>query len=225
MSDLVFLGGVASLALGCTLALLPASASSFARYFGTAGPALVVTAVAAVGGVSIAYLRSRFGFAIVRGRETLRGPAVAAGIATVAAMAIVPADLLIRYPEDTNVPVPAALLFYPAIGVVAEVVFLVAPLAMLLLLLSPLRARLGTDRVVWIAMIVVATLEPTFQVTLGGGPLTLASAYTWIHVGALALAQLAVLRRYDFAAMLALRLVYYAYWHILWGVMRLELLF
>jgi hypothetical protein len=37
--------------------------------------------------------------------------------------------------------------------------------------------------------------------------------------------QLYVFRRFDFASMYAFRLVYYAYWHILWGVIRLKVLF
>ncbi len=51
------------------------------------------------------------------------------------------------------------------------------------------------------------------------------SAYTWLHVFAIALLQLLVFRRYDFVSMLGTRLCYYAYWHLLWGVVRLEVLF
>jgi hypothetical protein len=32
-------------------------------------------------------------------------------------------------------------------------------------------------------------------------------------------------RRYDFASMYSFRLVYYAYWHVAWGVIRLKVLF
>ena len=51
-------------------------------------------------------------------------------------LAVVVADILLRYPEDTNAPWPAALLFYPAIGFVAEILFHVVPLALLMLLLA-----------------------------------------------------------------------------------------
>ena len=53
-------------------------------------------------------------------------------------VAIIIADFFIRYPEDINVPVPEALLFYPAVGFVAEIAFHVLPLALLLFVLAPL---------------------------------------------------------------------------------------
>ena len=52
-------------------------------------------------------LQSRYAFLILKGRTTLRGVAVSAALASVLAVAIVVADLLIRYPQDMNVPVPA----------------------------------------------------------------------------------------------------------------------
>jgi hypothetical protein len=71
----------------------------------------------------------------------------------------------------------------------------------------------------------VAALEPTFQVAFGGKPLTWGDTYTWIHVFAIAFLQLTVFRRYDLLSMVSLRMFYYAYWHIIWGVIRLKLLF
>ena len=178
-----------------------------------------------LGAAALWVLRSRYAFVILKGRATLQGIALSAVLATALGVAIVIADLFIRYPEDTNVPVPQALLFYPAVGFVAEIVFHVLPLAVLLLALSPLAGRLGRDRVVWIGVLLVAVLEPTFQVLFAGKALTWGDAYTWIHVFAIAFLQLYVFRRFDFVTMYAFRLVYYAYWHILWGVIRLKVLF
>ena len=98
-----------------------------------------------------------------------------------AAVAIVVADFIIRYPEDTNVPVPQAFLFYPAVGFVAEIVFHVLPLALLLLALTPLAKGLDKDRVVWLGILVVAVLELTFQVLFEEKPYTWGALYTWIH--------------------------------------------
>lgn len=39
------------------------------------------------------------------------------------------------------------------------------------------------------------------------------------------LLQLHVFRRFDFVSMLSLRLVYYVYWHLIWGAIRLRVLF
>jgi hypothetical protein len=205
--------------------LVPSSGTYFRRFFGKTNAILVISVVSVLGAAALWVLRSRFGFAILRGRTTLRGFALSALLATVLGVAIAVADLIIRYPEDTNVPVPQALLFYPAVGFVAEMVFHVLPLALLLLALSPLAGRLGWERIVWMGILLVAVLEPTFQVLFGGTALTWGDAYIWIHIFAIAFLQLYVFRRFDFVTMYVFRLFYYAYWHVLWGVIRLKILF
>jgi hypothetical protein len=186
---------------------------------------LVSVLASAVGAAALWVLQSSYGFAILKGRTTLRGVALSAVLATVLAVAIVVADLFMRYPQDTNVPAPQSLLFYPAVGFVAEILFHVLPLALLLLALKPLVPRLGMERVVWLGILLVAVLEPTFQVLFKGDAFTWRAAYTWIHVFLIAFLQLCVFRRFDFVTMYSLRLFYYAYWHVLWGVIRLEVLF
>jgi hypothetical protein len=123
------------------------------------------------------------------------------------------------------VPVPTALLFYSAVGLVAEIVFHVVPLAILLLALSPLARQLGRERIVWLGIVLVAIFEPTFQILFEASVLRWADAYTWIRAFAIALLQLCVFRRYDFVSMVSFRLFYYAYWHIVWGTIRLNVLF
>lgn len=212
-------------ALGLTVVIGPSSPASFARFFGGVEPAIVVIAASLAGGVALGWLRSRFGFRVLRGQGTIRGMAVSAALATALAVPIVIADIVLRYAEDMNVAVPQALAFYPAVGYVAELVFHVVPLAVTLLVLSPIRDRMGRDRLVWLAIGLVAALEPTFQMLFARDPLSPLAAYTWGHVYAISFLQLAVFRRYDLVSMVTLRLVYYAYWHILWGTIRLEALF
>ena len=77
----------------------------------------------------------------------------------------------------------------------------------------------------WLGILLVAVLEPTFQTLFEGKVFTWRAAYTWIHVFAMAFLQLYVFRRFDFVSMYSFRLIYYAYWHILWGVVRLKVLF
>lgn len=212
-------------ALSTTVVLLPESRPYFRRFLGGPNPILVVIVASGSGAAALWLLYSRYGFTILKGRATLRGMALSAGIATLFAVAIIIADFFIRYPENMNVPVPQALLFYPAIGFVAEIVFHILPLTLLLLVLSPLAGRLGAERVVWLAIFLVAAAEPTFQVVFEGRPFTWGAAYTWVHVFGIALAQLIIFRRYDFTTMFAFRMFYYAYWHIAWGVVRLHVLF
>jgi uncharacterized membrane protein YwzB len=212
-------------ALIFTVILLPSSGAYFRRFFGETNAIIVIVLTSVVGAAALWGLQSSHQFALFMGKTTLRGVALSAALATVLAIAIVVADFFIRYPQDTNVPVPQALLFYPAVGFVAEIIFHVLPLALLLLILNPLGAWLGRERVVWLSILLVAILEPTFQVLSEGKAFTLGAAYTWIHVFAIAFLQLYVYRRFDFMSMYSFRLFYYAYWHILWGVIRLEVLF
>ena len=205
--------------------LLPSSGAYFRRFFGETNAILVIVVASVVGAAALWVLQSSHEFVILKGRTTLRGVALSAVLATVLGVAIVVADFIIRYPQDTNVPVPQALLFYPAVGFVAEIIFHVLPLVLLLLALNPLVGRLGRNRVVWLGILLVAVLEPTFQVLFEGKAFTWGAAYTWIHVFAIAFLQLYVFRRFDFVSMYSFRLFYYAYWHILWGVIRLEVLF
>lgn len=207
-----------------TALVAPSTATYFERFYGSAQPFVVIIAAGAVGAVAL-WALSRFGFVILEGRRTIQGLRLAAIFATVLAMAVVVADVLLRYPEDINVSVPRALLFYPAIGLTAEVAFHLVPLACLLPVLNAVMPRLGRDRVVWVGIALAAVSEPVFQVVVGGGGTGLVDAYTWFHVFVLAGLQLYVFRRFDFASMYAFRLIYYAYWHILWGTIRIPVLF
>jgi hypothetical protein len=150
---------------------------------------------------------------------------LSATLATALAIAIVVADIIIRYPQEMNVPIPRALLFYPAVGFVAEIIFHVLPLGLVLLALNQLVKWLGRERVVWLGILLVAVIEPTFQVLFEGKPFSWGIAYTWIQVFVIAFFQLYVFRRFDFVSMYSFRLFYYAYWHILWGALRLKILF
>lgn len=217
--------GFAALLVGLAALQNPLSKADFDTYFGGLSPVLVVAAAGMLGFGALAVLDRKVRFQIIGGRPTLRGITVSAGYATILGVAIVVADLMIRYPEDTNVPMPRALLFYPTVGFVAELVFHVLPFTLFLLALSPLRHRLGVSRMVWISIVVTAAAEPTFQVLFKGEPLRGASLYTWVHVFAIAFLQLQVFKRYDFASMYIFRLTYYAYWHIIWGMIRLEVMF
>ena len=213
------------IALISIIILLSSSESFFRRFFGKTNAVLVLLFAAVVGAGALWILQSRFDFVLFMGRGTSQGLMLSAGLATILAIAIVIADFFIRYPEDINVPMPQAILFYPSMGFIAEIVFHVLPLALLLIILNPLGRWLGNERVIWLAIFVVATLEPTFQILLGGEALTWGSAYTWVHVFAISFLQLYVFWRFDFVSMYGFRLFYYAYWHILWGTLRLKVLF
>ena len=213
------------MALIFTLILLPSSEADFQRFLGETNAILVMIVATVVGAVALWILQSNFGFVILRGQATLQGIALSAVLATALAVAIVAADFIIRYPKDINVPVPQALLFYPAIGFVAEIIFHILPLTLLLLIMTLIFGQSNEERIVWFAILLVAVFEPTFQVLFEQKTLTWGDVYTWIHVFVIAFLQLYVFRRYDFVSMYAFRLIYYGFWHILWGVIRLKVLF
>ena len=121
---------------------------------------------------------------------------------------------------------PDSLFFYPIFGFVVEVLFHMLPLALLLFILTSM-FNLGFEKVIWPCILVVALLEPIFQTVLG-----FSRPYpTWVMVCVFAnillinLFQLSIFKRYDFVSMYFFRLVYYAIWHIVWGQVRLNLLF
>lgn len=218
---------LAALTIAATLAaavLSYAGSDVFARYLGPVPPAAATLIAGAMGYGALASLR-RGGWLPCMSRGG--GLAVFAKIALLAsafAALTIAMDIAAPYPRDINVPVPAALLFYPAIGFFVDVVFHLVPLALLIAGFT----ALGLSRHVALpaAFLLAATPEPAFQVIagFGTGPHWRDLALT-LHLFAFGLVQLALLRRHGFAAMLGFRLTYYLHWHILWGTARLTLLF
>jgi ABC-type uncharacterized transport system YnjBCD permease subunit len=223
----VALGLVSLGAIGCTAILSLFPGRPFERYFGSINPLLAVASVTVAGVVSLGFLDSRGWFAMVSTGRTRRGLAVSATFATLFAVSVVPADLLLRFPRDLNVPPPQSLFFYPVIGYVVEIALHACPLALLLLLLGSFWKQLNPNSRVWLCILLASLLEPILQMRLGysGKPLSWAEGFVAVHVFAFNLLQLYVFRQYDFVSMYAFRLVYYLYWHVIWGYLRLHWLF
>jgi hypothetical protein len=206
----------------------------FRRFIGQADPTLMVIGISALGAVLLSLLVVRDGFAIA-GPNVGPGVARSAGLAALFGTVVIVADLAIVHPADMNVPFPQSLLFYPAIGFMVEILFHLLPLCLLLTVLAALLGHGRSQVAVWISVIVVALLEPAFQIWTAatgapvvGGPHTYpgwAVACDGLQVFGINLCQLLIFKRYDFVSMYALRLAYYGIWHIAWGYARLQLLF
>lgn len=217
---------IALLSVGLTAALIPSLGYFYRRFLGGTNPLFVVVLAAVAGGFALQLLRKLAGMEILRRGSTLRGIAISAVLAALFSAEIIIFDAFIRsFPEDINAPLPQAIGFYPSIGFVAEIIFFVVPLSLILLLFSLLRRWIKWERLVWLGITLTALLEPTFQVILGSPSITWGDLYTWLHIYAISFFQLWLLKRYDFVSMYSLRLFYYACWHIIWGALRLELLF
>ena len=135
------------------------------------------------------------------------------------------ADLLLRFPRDINVPPPAALLFYPAMGLLAQLALHIAPLAALLAATKAIFKTWTYQRLVWVSIALAATLEAAMQGVASWPDNPILGAYVTMHLFLFGVVELYMFRRFDFTSMYVFRLSYYAYWHLLWGTVRLEWLF
>lgn len=212
-------------AIGFTAILLLFPSNVFQPYFWNISPPLAVAMISVLGVVSLGFLSSRRWFEICSRRESLRGVAWSLAFATLFAVVIVLADLVVVFPYQ-HVPPPQSLLFYPAMAFVAEIVFHVLPLSLLLVVLGPLSEKREPTRLVWLCIFLASCLEPTFQLSWSPlkVPLSGAEVYVGLHVFAFNVLQLALFRRYDFVSMYACRVVYYLHWHVIWGSVRQYLL-
>jgi hypothetical protein len=233
------LAGLSMAILGLTTVGHSVNHLLFRRFTGAADPVAVVAGICLLGAILLSVLLFNGRFAIYR-RGNVRGLLQAAVVAALFGAVIILAELQLPelktiHPKDMNVPFPESLLFYPVIGFMAEIVFHVLPLSVMLMVLPSILKNLGTETIVWISIPIVALLEPTFQAVLAvaGAPLIgtphdyvgWALVFDWVHIFLINVAQLLIFSRYDLVSMYSLRLVYYIIWHIIWGYARLAVLF
>ena len=199
--------------------------SPFEPYFRDIDPVYAIALVLLAGAASLVVLH-RFGpFFVIRKGQCARGLATAALLATVFALVVVGADLTFRFPADINVGLPQALWFYPLMATVAESTFHLVPLALLLVVARVVASQEPDVRWFQAGIFAIALIEPAFQLRLADEPGSATGVFTAVQVFAINIVQLTLFRRFDFIAMLGLRLVYYLWWHILWGAARLHVLF
>jgi hypothetical protein len=200
----------------------------FQRFIGGINPLIASFFIFFLGVISLTFLLSRGWFAIYK-KENLKGLFRRSSFAAVFALiTILVVDLNVPFPADLNVLFPESLLFYPAIGFFVEILFHVLPLSILLISLTSIFKKANHKNIIWICIIIVSLLEPVFQTI----PLFSSSHYPlWAATTVLLnlflfnLSQLYIFKRYDFISMYSFRLVYYLIWHIVWGYMRLKILF
>ena len=158
---------------------------------------------------------------LVYKRNSLRIYGLLLGIALLFGGIVIAADLwLVNYPADINVLAPEAFLYYPVMGFMAEAVFHLLPITLVIFLLRNV-TRLSRSTIVWIALILAVLVEPIFQMVTGDYDAN-TRIFTGILVFCFSAAQLWVFRFYGWVSMFVLRLFYYLIWHIAWGEMRLD---
>jgi hypothetical protein len=131
-------------------------------------------------------------------------------------------------PADINIAFPTSLLFYPMIGFLAEIIFHVIPMTLISGGLALLRASWPSERILLISLIATALVEPVYHVYsmyMSGEYGTPLMIMIGIHILLFSLFQLNLFRRQGFFHMYLCRLCYYQIWHVLWGTLRLQLLY
>jgi hypothetical protein len=120
-----------------------------------------------------------------------------------------------------NVPFPASIYFYLGGAIITEILYRLAPLPILLWLISSLALRHHFQRqVFWILAILLSLVEPLAQVTVFAGHLQV-MLILGSSIYAVNLLEAWLFRRYGFLAPVTLRLSFYLVWHIIGGVLPL----
>ena len=218
------------LILGATILILTVVARSadnsvFQRFFGGFNPILIVSIVVLLGLLLCAFFLYTSNFEIVR--QAIRiGPLSALALAIPFAALMILVDRYSPFPKDINIAFPNSLAFYPVMAFVVEIIFHLLPLALLFFLIRRIGAPANPERVIWILFLIVALIEPIFQVILGrehNAPLIV--AFLGLFLLVFNYVQLLLFRRYDFISMYLFRISYYVIWHIVWGHFRIRALF
>lgn len=137
-------------------------------------------------------------------------------------------DLIFVLPRDMNIVGIISIPFYTSGAFLVEIIQHTIPLAIWLGILGRLFFRGSYQRVIfWIGALIVAALEPISQL---GGPFFTGYPPAFYVVGAGAinainLFQLYIFRRNGFVPMFVTRLGMYFLWHVVWGMIRLQVLF
>jgi hypothetical protein len=182
--------------------------SVFDRFLGGLDPVGVMVGTAVVGTVALAYLQASSDFAVSGPGGRIDAVTFIAWTVPLFAAAAIGADLVLRFDEDTNVAMPDALRFYPAIAVFVEIA---------------LQMPGDFDLTFWRIAIPVALIEAVLQASYATSVGT--AIFSAVHLVVFGVVQVWVFWRYGFVWMLGFRLAYYALWHLVWGAVRLELLF
>ncbi len=193
-------------------------------YFGQIPTYLLWMVLAMVGGLLLGYLK-QYQLSLCSGHY--KGLVIAVALAGLFGLIIVAVEHLVPLGRNINVPFPYSLAFYPAIAFYVEIIFHIIPLALLLFLARNLLDQSKLTDKIWIVLFIVALLEPLFQTIVSDNSeySTALTAYIALHIFLINLTQLFLFRKYDFLSMILFRLVYYLIWHVLWGHLRLEILF
>jgi hypothetical protein len=223
---LVYLG-VSLVIFGFTIVLYFSERQVFQRFLGSMDPIAAFLIAIVAGFILLSFLITKKGFAIFE-----KGNLVVllrfAGLAALLGVIMIFVDTQIIFPADINILFPQSLLFYPAMAFIVEILFHALPLTVLITVLNSILKNPNLNTIVWISIFIISVAEPIYQtldmVSSKHFPIW-AVAYVGFHIFLINFFQLFIFKKYDFIAMYSFRLVYYLFWHIGWGHIRLSWLF
>jgi hypothetical protein len=208
-----------------TIKAYSTDSSAFKRYMGGIHPLVVLTILFIIGLVLFSFLTKDGEFAVYR-KGNIKGILLATALGIPFALVMVFVDTKYPFSENMNVAYPNSIFFYPAIGYVVELLFHLLPFGLLYILLGRIFASPESQWIIGISILGAAIIEPLFQILFPGSQqLRGVLAYVGIHLLITNIIQLLLFVKYDFVSMYAFRLSYYLIWHIIWGYMRLGILF
>lgn len=199
----------------------------FKRFIGSIHPLIASLVIIISGFILLSFLLYKNWLAIHK-KANLKGLFSRLCLAFLFAPISILVDIKVGFSGDMNILFPKSLLFYPAIGFFVEILFHVLPLTILLFLLTSIFKKISYQKIIWLCIPIVSLSEPVYQTinmfSSNHFPVW-ASVTIFLNLFLFNLLQLLIFKRYDFIAMYSFRLIYYLIWHIVWGYLRLELLF
>jgi hypothetical protein len=221
-SDATRLAAACVAAVTACIVLVALGSDAYETVLGIARPVAPVAAAAGLGFLGWMLVSRRSWIPAGTGGLAGYRPALVIGLALPIPAIIV--DGLGGFARELNAPAPDSFLFYPSVAVVAELVFHVAPLAIAAMLATVFH-RAGRA-FQFLGFGAAVAIEPVLQVVWGRelSP-GWANAYVGVHVLAFNVVGVYLLRRFGILRVILYRLSYYLVWHVLWGYLRLDLIF
>lgn len=196
----------------------------FQRFLGNLNPILVLSISSVLGSVFLLVLKFKSWFDIYKQKDQKLLFLYLALIPLFVIIAIL-VDVKYGFPKGINVAFPEALIFYPVIAFFVEMVFHILPLSIILLIFSLIVKGSPNNKFIYTSIIIVAMFEPSYQIWFMDKHSIWALVVVWINLFFFNIYQLYIFKKFDFISMFVFRLFYYFIWHILWGYLRLKLLF
>jgi len=217
---------IAGIILILTLVLFFWDKVVFTSLLGRANPIFVAAGAAFIGVLCFLIFLDK-GWFFLGAQGGRRGYVAALGLSFFFLMNAILLDWRFRFERDINVLPPKGLFYYPVMGFIVEMLFHLMLLTIVMIIFTGLLRGQETNTAIWISILLVSLAEPIFQVAISikQGSLDLFALLTGAHIFLINLGQLAIFKYYGFSATFFLRMSYYLWWHVIWGVLRLKIFF